>query len=400
MAALLLREWTKDDPIVHMLTVIRTICCKLDVTAEQAAAIDDALDRYADACNAVADACRALGSTNRVDVHHACYREIRRWFGLAANHAVRAIARTCIALKVPEKADSAFRPTSLDLDARTFRFHEADGSFGITLLQGRVRFPALLGDFQRQALRGRAPTSAVLVKRREGGYFLHVQIEDQVPETGSVSDHLGVDLGVVNLAVDSDGQAFSGAGVEAARRRYAKHRRGLNKRGSKSARRRLRKVRRREANFRRNENHIIAKRLVEKAKATGRGLALEDLEGIRGRVNARRSQRSRLHGWAFHQLRQFVVYKAARAGVPVHFVDPRDTSRTCPECGHCRASNRVNRNDFVCGGCGHRSPADLVGARNIRSRAPVRAPIVGADDAGGGSPAEAAYKPPALAGGI
>jgi IS605 OrfB family transposase len=383
-----------------MPTVIRTICCKLDVTAEQAAAIDDALDRYADACNAIADICRSLGSTNRVDVHRACYHEVRSRFGLSANHVVRAIARTCIALKVPEKTDSAFRPTALDLDVRTFRFHAADWTFGITLLRVRVRFPALLGDFQREALEGRAPTSAVLVKRRKGGYFLHVQIDEEAPAAAAVSDHLGVDLGVVNLAVDSDGQTFSGERVEAVRRRYSRHRRGLNKRGTQSARRRLRKVRRREADFRRNENHIIAKQLVEKAKASGRGIALEDLEGIRGRVNARHSQRARLHGWAFHQLRQFVAYKAALVGVPVHFVDPRNTSRTCPKCGHCHRRNRVSRNDFVCGDCGHHSPADLVAARNVRSRAPVSAPIVGADDTGGRSPAEAAYKPPALAGGI
>jgi Putative transposase DNA-binding domain len=95
-----------------------------------------------------------------------------------------------------------------------------------------------------------------------------------------------------------------------------------------------------------------------------------------------------------------VVYKAARAGVPVHFVDPRDTSRTCPECGHCHQRNRVNRDEFECGGCGHRSAADRVGALNVRSRAPVSAPIVGVGDVGGRSPAETAYKPPALAGGI
>src|SRR5262249_37273301 len=109
MAALLLRERTRDDPIAHMPTVIRTICCNPHVPPEQAAAIDEPLDRYADACNAIADVCRALGSTNRVEVHRACYREIRQRSGLAANHVVRAIARACIALKVPEKADSTFR---------------------------------------------------------------------------------------------------------------------------------------------------------------------------------------------------------------------------------------------------------------------------------------------------
>ena len=81
---------------------------KMNGLTEQAAAIDDSLDRYADACNAIADVCRSLDSTNRIDVHHACYHEIRQRFGLSANHVVRAIARTCIALKVPHKADSAF----------------------------------------------------------------------------------------------------------------------------------------------------------------------------------------------------------------------------------------------------------------------------------------------------
>src|SRR5262245_37955084 len=124
--------------------VVRTICCKLDVSADQAAQIDATLVRYAEACNAVADVARALGSTNRVDVHHACYRDIRARFGLSANHVVRAIARTCMALKVPDKRDSVFRATALDLDVRTFRFQEREGTFGITLLNGRVQFAPLL----------------------------------------------------------------------------------------------------------------------------------------------------------------------------------------------------------------------------------------------------------------
>jgi IS605 OrfB family transposase len=395
MAALLLRCKTIHDTIDHVKNVIRTICCKLDVTADQAAEIDATLQLYADACNAIRDVSRAIDSTNRVDVHHACYREIRERFGLSANHVVRAIARTCMALKVPEKRDSVFRAAALDLDVRTFGFQERDWTFGITLRKGRVKLAPLLGEFQRHALTGRTPTSATLVKRRAGGYFLHIQLVDEAPAPDPVSDFLGVDLGVVNLAVDSDGETFTGEKVEAVRRRYAKHRRGLNKRRTKSARRRLCKIRRREANFRRNQNHIIANQIVAKAKATGRGIALEDLEGIRRRINARRSQRSRLHGWAFSQLRQMIVSKAARAGVPVEFVDPRDTSRTCPRCGHCHKRNRINRNDFVCRGCGHAAPADLIGATNVRFRATVSWPTVGVDEVGDRSPTETAYKPPA-----
>ncbi|MGO8902309.1 MAG: zinc ribbon domain-containing protein, partial [Isosphaeraceae bacterium] len=87
-------------------------------------------------------------------------------------------------------------------------------------------------------------------------------------------------------------------------------------------------------------------------------------------------QRNRLSGWAFFQLRTFVEYKAAPAGVPVVAVDPRNTSRTCHECGHCEKANRKSQSEFECRACGHRSHADLVGARIIgsRARASVTAP--------------------------
>ncbi|MGZ3302203.1 MAG: zinc ribbon domain-containing protein [Isosphaeraceae bacterium] len=91
---------------------------------------------------------------------------------------------------------------------------------------------------------------------------------------------------------------------------------------------------------------------------------------MRDRVSARSGeQRNRLSGWAFFQLRSFIEYKAKLAGVPVIAVDPRNTSRTCPECGHNEKANRKSQSEFECRACGHRSHADLVAARNIGSRA-------------------------------
>ena len=91
-------------------------------------------------------------------------------------------------------------------------------------------------------------------------------------------------------------------------------------------------------------------------------------------------QCNRLSGWAFFQLRTFVEYKAKLAGVPVVAVDPRNTSRTCPECGHCEKANRKSQSEFECRVCGHRSHADLVGARNVGSRA--RASVTAPEHAG------------------
>ena len=118
----------------------------------------------------------------------------------------------------------------------------------------------------------------------------------------------------------------------------------------------------------------IAKKLVGTAEGTGRGIKLEDLSGIRDRITVTKAQRSDLHSWAFHQLREFVGYKAALAGVPVALVDPRNTSRECHDCGHVDKRNRRSRDEFRCVGCGHAGPADHNAARNMARRAAVMQP--------------------------
>jgi putative transposase len=162
--------------------LVRTIVCKLIPTPEQASEMDATLQAFAAACDFAADVARRIGSTNKVKVQHAGYKDIRERFGLSANLAIRAIARACAALKVPEKMHSTFDPTSIDYDARIFAFQEWNWTFGVTLLGGRRKIHTRLGDHQKALLKGRKPTSATLVKRRDGGYFLHVQIKDEAPD--------------------------------------------------------------------------------------------------------------------------------------------------------------------------------------------------------------------------
>jgi putative transposase len=153
----------------------RTVVCKLAPTPEQAVAIDATLDAFAQACDFAAETARQIGSTNKVKVQHAAYAEIRQRFGLSANLAIRAIARACAALKDPKRMHSTFAPTSVDYDARIFAFQEWNWTFGLTLLGGRTKLASILGDRQKVMLKGKKPTSAVLVKRRDGQYFLHTQ---------------------------------------------------------------------------------------------------------------------------------------------------------------------------------------------------------------------------------
>ena len=143
----------------------------------------------------------------------------------------------------------------------------------------------------------------------------------------------------------------------------------LQRKNTPSARRRLKKRRRKETRRAKDINHKIAKHVVADAERTGRGIALEDLTGIRERVRLRKPQRATLHSWTFAQLGQFIAYKARHAGVPVVYVDPAYTSRTCAECGHIDKANRVSQAWFACRNCGFVDHADLNSSRNIRARA-------------------------------
>jgi putative transposase len=237
-----------------------------------------------------------------------------------------------------------------------------------------VIVPIVMGDHQKRLMAYRKGEIDLCLVR--GKWMLAATCD--IPETDEfkASDWLGIDFGLVSLAADSDGNLHTGADVERIRDRLARRKQGLQKRGTKAAKRRLRKLAGKEARFRKHTNHVISKEIVQTAERTARGIALEDLKGIRGRVTARRSQRSRLHSWSFHQLRAFVAYKARRAGVPLVAVDPRYTSQACSCCGCIDRKNRPNQATFSCVSCGHAEAADLNAARNIRAKAVVTPPQV------------------------
>jgi putative transposase len=121
---------------------------------------------------------------------------------------------------------------------------------------------------------------------------------------------------------------------------------------------------------------VISKQIVSKAKGTNRQIALEDLKDIRSRTTVRHLHRDKHSKWAFGELRFYLEYKAKREGVPVAIVDPRNTSRECPECHTIDKRNRPSRDTFRCISCDLQAMADYIAAKNIASRARFNEPIV------------------------
>lgn len=345
---------------------ILTVKCKMSPTEAERASLDRTLEAFAAGVNFALDCGRKNKTASKVKIQYLCYGELRAATGLSANLAIRAINRAAGILKVKDRQDSTATASSIDYDQRIFSFREADWTVSLTTVDGRAKGIALnIGEYQRELLRGQNPTSATVWKTRQGDYFIGIQVKRNDPVPLEAKEWIGVDLGIVNVATTSDGDTFSGAVVDRVRNRYADTRASLQRKGTKGAKRVLKRLSGRERRFQQDVNHQISKRIVATANDTGRGIRVEDLTGIRQRTRVRKEQRARHHRWAFHQLRTFLFYKAVLAGVPFELVDPRYTSRTCPVCGHQEKANRKSQSEFECKACGHEANADLVGALNI-----------------------------------
>lgn len=248
----------------------------------------------------------------------------------------------------------------------------------------RVVIPLIMGAYQRERF-GFAKGQADLVLGRNGKWFLLVTVD--LPENAPIpaTDFIGVDMGTVHLATSSEDEHFDSNETEATRLHYLRKKRQLQRKAAqkikagkrpKNIRSRLKKISGRERRFKLNTNHRISRRIVDKAKDTGRGIAVEALTGIRDGQRFRKAQRDSISKWAFAELRSFLEYKARLAGVPLVVVDPAYTSQRCFTCGHTERSNRRSRGVFWCRACGFFDHADINAAKNISMKASVSMPAM------------------------
>lgn len=350
---------------------------KLLPTPEQADTLKRTLEIANAACNSISQVAWETRTFGKFALQKLCYQDVRATFGLSAQMVVRALAKVGDAYKLDKHTKRTFRPlASIAYDDRILSWNLHAPSVSIWTQKGRLSIPFVAGERQIQLLQTRMGETDLVYHR--GNWYLLATCEVQEPDPQDVDDMLGIDLGVTNIATDSDGTIYSGSTVKGVRYRHRRLRNKLQKKGTLSAKRRLRKLSGQEARFAKDVNHTISKRIVREAQRTKRGITLENLKNIRTRVRARKSQRTVLHSWSFAQLQACIAYKAALVGVAVALVDPRNTSRTCPACGHIDKANRFNQAIFRCVSCGCAGHADTIAAGNIRvlGRAAVIQPHV------------------------
>lgn len=364
----------------------RTLRIQLRPTPEQKTVFLETAGQYALCFNEVA----ALGweehLSNGVELHQRTYATQRERFSLPSQLVCSARVKATESLKSafallkkamrenPRREEQGKKPLrvgqptmkrpTIRYDARSYGVKLAEGKVSLATTQGRqhlvFRLPAYYSGYATWNT-----ASADLFCDRQGKWWLHVVVAQDVVDVQPGGTVVGIDLGIAHPATDSNNTFYGSPQWGVTEQRIRTLRSRLQSKGTKSAKRHLKKLSGRQKRFRKDCDHVLSKQIVTN-RQPGTTIVFENLTDIRTRVSLRKAQRRSLHSWSFAQVQAFVIYKAQSRVVGVGFVNPRYTSQKCNRCGHRERGNRPSQAVFLCKACGHSEHADLNAARNIR----------------------------------
>ncbi|HEX6555728.1 MAG TPA: transposase [Ktedonobacteraceae bacterium] len=381
----------------------RTVVVQLNPTPEQARTLKATLEQHTACFNAVAREGFTTACTNGVELHKRTYFPLRSQFPdlpaqLVCAARVKATEAVKSALTWKAKKEQAypkqvakaqkqgkpvptFKPVRtphsecacIRYDQRSSWVKWQSNTCSLATICGRVELPFSIPAHLVQYA-GNKTCSADLCYRK-GRFTLHIVVDLPVPQSSLSEEVIGVDLGMNRPAVTSNRQFLGEKRWKEQDRRAFRLKRKLQAKGTKSAKKHLKKLSGKQFRRHKDHDHVLSQLIVQHA-APGSTIVLENLKNIRengkfGRgkkASKKRDKKRRLHSWSFAQLYFFVEYKAEARGMRVVKIDPRHTSQTCSKCGYQHRSNRRSQSLFLCRQCGYCLNADLNASKNIREK--------------------------------
>ena len=366
----------------------------MQVTIRAIIDADDALIETVRTANQACQHCLDVGFKhkvfNKTRLHHLTYKNLRALYPKLNSSLVTAVrdqASDMLKRQKLKRHSTKRSLSSVRLNHNTFRYYDATNEIGLSTIAGRKRYAVRIPSYFRQYPLTSITAANISIKKNKAFVFLVTDIPDvKIHKPKNV---VGIDRGAYNPAVTSDACFFDSKRLRAIKGRYRYLRGALQRAGTRSAKRHLRKLSGRERRFVADTNHVISKKIVN---GNGDAFGLERLSVMAMKMRAKRMRvrENRLIGnWSPAQLAFFIEYKARRAGKGVIYVNSAYTSQCCNRCGDIRKPNRKGR-EFRCCVCGFCLHSDLNAARNIATlakgvcgRLSVNEPIVTRNDAYG-----------------
>lgn len=376
----------------------KTVKLKLLLSSEQQLAVKQLCERYRDVCNYVSSWIFDNDfPMNFMQVQNHIYYSVRERFELNSQITISAL----------KTVTAAYKTVNEQLRQKPFKYEDENGNWqriprNVTWLQKRIQFKNLQCDLVRNrnyrfiantisfstldgtiAVAYQAPPifeqrlnegwtlgTAKLIYQRSK-WFVAIPMSIKNEEQTQFSKIVGIDRGLRFVIATADSQSHSffyhGAEIMHRRHKFAKARKSLQEKNTRSSKRRLKAIGHRENRWMRDINHCIAKTLCDNY-GSNTLFVMEDLTNVtfdEKNLCGTAKQRQDKKSWAFYQLEQYLKYKAEAVGSLVINVNPRYTSQRCPVCGIVDKSQRhYDKHEYRCV-CGYRSNDDRIGALNL-----------------------------------
>lgn len=309
-------------------------------------------------CNGISEIAWERKVFNQFKIHTEVYHVFKSSTNLSAQTLVRCISKVADAYKLNKKIKRAFKTLgSITYDSRILSYKGDVAS--IWAIGGRLKMPFVCHNPNYLPyIKGEAD-----LLFRKGKFYLFQTVDITEDDVKDVESFLGVDFGLTDIAVTSDGTKHSAEWLNKYREKRQNIRSSIQRKGTRSSRKLLKRLKGKERTTATIQNHTIAKHIVKSAKEQWKGISIEDLTNIRFTSKRRNKKfRTKLGRWSFSQLRSFLEYKSVLNGVKLVVVDPAYTSKTCSICYH--VGNRKNKS-FKCENCGNDMDADVNASLNI-----------------------------------
>ena len=361
-----------------MNTITITTKVRIYPTPEQEESLKKTQKSYINGCNIVSQWVKNNEELSQKKINSALYSTIRENTGLGAQMSQSVIKTVIGTYKTIHSSNKKwsilpeYKKNRVDLVRGRDYSLLKDKRLSIGTIDGRIKVPYT--DNPSLPLHDHILGTATLVYKH-GKWIMHIPITINIEEVSDsdIENVMGIDIGLRFLATsyDSTGKTkfYSGKEVKRKRAHYKQLRSDLQRKNTRSSRRRLNTIGNRENRWMTDVNHQLSKALVESVDKPTL-FVLEDLTGIRSATEVVcKKNRYYQVSWAFYQLRSMIEYKSQKDGHKCIAVDPKNTSRACPKCGFTSKKNRNNKKHlFTCQSCNYSSNDDRVGAMNIHNK--------------------------------
>ena len=184
----------------------QTLMVKLSPNQEQYQLLLQTIERFNEACDYASKIAFESSTFGQYYLHRLTYNYLRQHYKLSAQMAVRAIAKVSESYKTDRKSQHFFKlHSTMVYDQRILSWKGLD-KVSILTLGGRQIIPTRIGGYQEVRLDRKVRQSDLVLS--DGVFYLAVLVDAPEPTPDEPDGFLGIDLGIVNIIADSDGEIF------------------------------------------------------------------------------------------------------------------------------------------------------------------------------------------------